>query len=427
MDKAIMLPSLSFDRRQFLRLAGMASASLPVTSHAWGAAETTPASYESWKPGMLDIHHISTGRGNATFFLCPDGTTMLVDAGATAQSSEYIIAPKPDGSRRPGEWVARYAQRRLQEANRNEIDYCVLTHFHGDHMGDVSSDLPKSRKGNYQLTGIADVAEVIPVHRFLDRNYPDYNYPKPVDDEHSVNYIHMVKEHVRRGAEAHRFAVGSDKQIRLLRNAAAYPTFTVRNLAANGEVWTGIGDTTRHMFPLVSSLVPNDLPTENMCSLAFRLSYGAFDYYTGGDLSNGNTDGSEPWRDIETPVAQAAGPVDVAVVNHHGYADADGIGMVRALRPQAFLVLAWDSAHPTVNTLGNLLSTQLYPSRRDLFSTAMKEENRISNRRIADFKSTNGHIVVRVEPGGERFQILILDNANENDRVLARFGPYTSA
>ena len=33
-------------------------------------------------PGTLDIHHISTGRGNATFFVLPDGTTLLVDAGA---------------------------------------------------------------------------------------------------------------------------------------------------------------------------------------------------------------------------------------------------------------------------------------------------------------------------------------------------------
>jgi len=38
----------------------------------------------SWSEGYLDIHHINTGKGEAAFFMLPDGTTMLVDAGATA-------------------------------------------------------------------------------------------------------------------------------------------------------------------------------------------------------------------------------------------------------------------------------------------------------------------------------------------------------
>ena len=37
--------------------------------------------FEPWKPGFLDIHHINTGRGDATFFIFPDGTNMLFDAG----------------------------------------------------------------------------------------------------------------------------------------------------------------------------------------------------------------------------------------------------------------------------------------------------------------------------------------------------------
>ncbi|MCU1321826.1 MAG: hypothetical protein JWM43_1475 [Acidobacteriaceae bacterium] len=78
-----------------------------------------------------------------------------------------------------------------------------------------------------------------------------------------------------------------------------------------------------------------------------------------------------------------------------------------------------------MNTLANMLSTSLYPSHRDIFSTAMKEENRIANQRIADFKNQNGHTVVRVDPGGQTFRIVILDNSDEQDRVIAQFGPYT--
>ena len=34
-----------------------------------------------WTEGMLDLHHINTGRGDAAFHIFPDGTTMLLDAG----------------------------------------------------------------------------------------------------------------------------------------------------------------------------------------------------------------------------------------------------------------------------------------------------------------------------------------------------------
>jgi hypothetical protein len=64
----------------------------------------------AWTPGMLDIHQIATGRGNSALTIMPDGTTLLVDAGAAG----YGIAetdPHPDASRSPGAWIVRYLQR----------------------------------------------------------------------------------------------------------------------------------------------------------------------------------------------------------------------------------------------------------------------------------------------------------------------------
>ena len=40
--------------------------------------------------------------------------------------------------------------------------------------------------------------------------------------------------------------------------------------------------------------------------------------------------------------------------------------------------------------------------------------------------SRQGHIVVRVDPGGERYRALILDDADESMRVKAVHGPYRS-
>jgi hypothetical protein len=52
-------------------------------------------------------------------------------------------------------------------------------------------------------------------------------------------------------------------------------------------------------------------------------------------------------------------------------------------------------------------------ARRDIYATAMKPENKIVHRRLSELKSDNGHIVIRVGPGGSEIPIVILDNANE--------------
>jgi hypothetical protein len=119
-----------------------------------------------------------------------------------------------------------------------------------------------------------------------------------------------------------------------------------------------------------------------------------------------------------------AGPVSLAVANHHGYFNANGDRFVRALQPQVFVIPTWDSAHPTVNVLNTLYSNAIYPGNRDVFATLVKQENRIANKKTDDLKSRAGHIVIRVEPGGESFAVHILSNADESDTVTASFGPY---
>lgn len=61
----------------------------------------------AWSPGLLDIHHINTGKGECIFCVLPDGTTLFIDAGATTRPKPRVTDPRPDGSRTPGEWIAR--------------------------------------------------------------------------------------------------------------------------------------------------------------------------------------------------------------------------------------------------------------------------------------------------------------------------------
>jgi hypothetical protein len=81
-----------FNRRAFIK----ATTSVLVFPSALQAANTDSAQnddrsgtpFEPWKRGYLDIHHISTGRGSSAFILGPDGTTMMIDAGAILPSPE---------------------------------------------------------------------------------------------------------------------------------------------------------------------------------------------------------------------------------------------------------------------------------------------------------------------------------------------------
>ena len=46
-----------------------------------------------WTEGVLDLHHISTGRGDAAFYIFPDGSTMLLDAGEMDPTAPRTLSP----------------------------------------------------------------------------------------------------------------------------------------------------------------------------------------------------------------------------------------------------------------------------------------------------------------------------------------------
>jgi len=360
-----------------------------------------------WTPGTFDIHQINTGRGNAAFLLFPDGTTMLFDAGDGANPPPRGTAPKPDATRKPGEWIARYIRHMLPSGASPVLDYGYLTHFHVDHMG-----------------ALADVGSRIPIRLMLDRGWPDYNYPAPLTDAGVKNYRAFLESNK---IKVERFLPGRNDQIVLRHDRAKYPNFEVRNIAANGEVWTGVGPNTRAYHPKISDLKPEEYPTENMCSLVLRISYGKFDFYSGGDIPGARRDGAPVWNDMETPVAQAVGPVEVSVTNHHGNRDSQNGFFISALRPQVFIIPVWSSDHPGHDVLARMYDEHLYPGKREVFATNMLEANRIVIGPLLDrLKSAQGHIVVRVDPGGDSFRVVILEDSDESYRVKAVHGPYQS-
>src|SRR5438309_9679887 len=108
--------------------AGLASAQTTTSTVATPAAPEVGKPLAAWSRGMLDIHQISTGRGNSALFIFPDGTTMLVDAGAAGDGVTMAEAePRPDASRAPGGWIVHYIERAMAPAHAH-LDYAVLTH-----------------------------------------------------------------------------------------------------------------------------------------------------------------------------------------------------------------------------------------------------------------------------------------------------------
>lgn len=388
---------------------------------------------------MLDIHQINTGTGDAALFIFPDGTTLLLDAAGVNRSAErppaYDTPPRPDGSRRAGEWIARYIRRVHPEGEAGALDYAMLTHFHGYHMGTLLPDSPKSVSGAYQLTGLTDVGDAIPIRRMLDRGWPEYNFPAPSGSAMMKNYrafLGWQREH--RGLEVERFEAGRADQIVLRKAPRDFPAFEVRNIAANARVWTGSGATARSRFP------EGMAPSENNCSLAFRLTYGAFSYFNGGDMQGVLGANAAAWAEMESAVAWVTGPVDVHAINHHGTPDAANAFFLSVLQPRIHLLSVYAASQPGPDLLRRLLSEKMYPGPRDVFLTNTSWPGREEHLRtlygaadavwlqeqLAKVAAGQGHILVRVAPGGASYQVIMLEDDREGGSVLSVHGPYTS-
>ncbi|MDP6040542.1 MAG: hypothetical protein QGG64_18485, partial [Candidatus Latescibacteria bacterium] len=67
----------------------------------------------AWEEGTLDLHHINTGRGDCAFYVLPDGTTMLQDAGELDGTSERVLSARnakarPNDTKLAYEWIVEY-------------------------------------------------------------------------------------------------------------------------------------------------------------------------------------------------------------------------------------------------------------------------------------------------------------------------------
>lgn len=380
-----------------------------------------------WREGYLDIHAINTGRGESTLLIMPDGTSMLIDAAGSTISSTAAIPPppqKPNDQVTPGKAVSDYTKHFIQPTGER-LDYLMLSHFDPDHMGSYEKSLSMHESGAFRMVGITELGSNIAFDRLIDRGYPNYSFPKDMrNDDRIANYMKFIDWAANTyNTTAEQFAVGRNDQIVMQRQPEKYGKFEIRNICANGVVWTGKGTEVVNTLPSGDEVVAAK-GSENIQSVGFVLSYGKFNYFTAGDIQYNDSD-NYAWKDVESKVAKVVPAVEVMKASHHGTAHCNGEAILRKLSPQTVVIQPWRDVQPNPETIA-----RMFEANKDcqIFTTNMTEANkpRLGDN-FAKLKSTQGHVVVRVSPGGAEYYVYVLEDGDQEYKVKNFFGPYKSS
>ena len=253
----------------------------------------------------LDIYFIDTEGGQATLFVSPGEQSMLVDTGFAGNAA---TAPPPAGSASPAAAgrpaVGRDAGRILAVLSQAEVtvlDYVVITHYHGDHVG-----------------GAAELAGRIPIRNFVDHG----PYTVELQPNRSAGFV--AYRTVRDRARAIVPKAG-DKipiaglDVLVVSSAGELLTTPIPGAPAAGAP--------NPLCRNAQMKVPDPTP-ENTESIGLVVRYGNFRLLTLGDLT---------WNQEHRLVCPNnwLGTFDVFHTSRHGDPNSSAPQMVHALRARA--------------------------------------------------------------------------------------------
>jgi competence protein ComEC len=233
----------------------------------------------------LDIYSIDVEGGQSTLFVSPSGESLLVDAGS------------------PGERDADRIVATAKQAGLTRIDYLIVTHYDGDHVG-----------------GVKDVSDRLPIATFIDhgpRVQPAGAQPPTPQSQANLGRVDAAYAEARAKGRHIEVKAGDKVPIK---------GFDVQIVSSRGEVITK---------PLAGAGAPNPLcrdfvshpqdTTENINSVGMIISgFGRFRMLDLGDLT-WNTE-----HDLVCP-NNLLGTVDVYLTTHHGLARSGPPALVHAL------------------------------------------------------------------------------------------------
>src|SRR5262245_49415872 len=239
----------------------------------------------------LDIYFIDVEGGQSTLLVTPGGQTLLVDAGFPSTGTFDSRSGNPAKARDP--------MRILEVAKLagiSRLDYLLVTHYHGDHVG-----------------GVPELAQLLPIGTFIDHG--------PVGDEveNVPGTVAIYKAYVAAGAKGRHLEPKPGERLPL---TAADVTVVSSGGATLASPLAGAraGRNAACRPPGV----PAQEAVENPRSLGILVQFGKFRFLDIGDLAG------EPHFSLACP-SDRIGPVDVYLVAHHAGPDAADPAVFAAL------------------------------------------------------------------------------------------------
>lgn len=231
--------------------------------------------------GTLRIYLVDTEGGQATVFALPNGQILIADVGsAGARDGERILSVVRD------------------ELGASTVDYLLITHYHGDHVGGVPY--------------LASRARVVQYFDHGDRAFGEQ--PGPAE------YLALAN------AGNRRIVVPGD-----VLSLGGVDLYIVSAGGALIDRPLSAGAAANPFCAGAQTALPGDPLDENVNSVGFVLRFGAFDFLDLGDLL---------WFEehaLACPTAKL-GQIDLYLTTHHGTLRSGAPQLVRALEPLAAIM-----------------------------------------------------------------------------------------
>jgi competence protein ComEC len=319
----------------------------------------------------LDIYFIDVEGGAATLIVAPTGQSLLIDTGF------------------PGERDAgRIAHVALEVAGLKQIDHCVITHWHRDHVG-----------------GVASLAKLIPIMKFYD-----HGLPSAIASDMQVEYVDAYKM----TTQGKSVTLKPGDRIKLQTGTKPLP-MSVRVVAGGGMV-SGEQSAIPQVRPCGENFQSHAEDTsDNANSLGILLTFGRFKFFDGGDLT---------WN-IENRLAcpkNLVGAVDVYQVDHHGVDSSNNPTLVRALDPRVAIIDSGPrkgAETKTFATLKQLAGIEaIYQVHRNLRTT--DKENTMSAYIANEEEQCQGNFIKLSVDQGARFYTVTIPAKQISRRYRTR-------